>query len=348
MLYFVIFAYISTFLVLDLTKFSHFNKTALVVLYLFLILFIGARYEVGGDWNYYLYEIFYKDARTDLGYEILSLIGKNISAQHGIIFVNLCCAFLFLSCLFFLVTRFRYPFAGLLVAFPYGITAVAMEYTRQSVAIGFGFVAMYFMARNHNFKPMIFILIGSLFHKSIVILLIFLPLLYLRQVDIKKVCMGIVFFLVLTLICFKFDIFAGYISKIKFLYLSDMHYSKGGFIRIAIHIIPLILYIFMRKDIKNSKNINYILFDELSILIVVAMFLSIFLSTLVDRLGLYFIFFDIVIFSIFLERLEVKLKFTLAFLIIIENFLIFYIWYNYSFYAIHYWQPYKNFFLEML
>jgi len=303
--------------VLDLTKFSHFNKTALVVLYLFLILFIGARYEVGGDWNYYLYEMFYKDARTDLGYEILSLVGKNISTQHGIIFVNLCCAFLFLSCLFFLVTRFRYPFAGLLVAFPYSITVMAMGYTRQSVAIGFSFVAMYFMTRNDNFKSIIFILIGGLFHKSIAILLIFLPLLYLRQVDIKKVCMGIVFFLVLALICFKFDIFAGYISKIKFLYLSDIHYSKGGFIRIAIHIIPLVLYIFMR-------------------------------NTLADRLGLYFIFFDIVIFSIFLERLEVKLKFTLAFLIIIENFLIFYVWYNYSFYSIHYWQPYKNFFLEML
>ena len=127
-----------------------------------------------------------------------------------------------------------------------------------------------------------------------------------------------------------------------------MHYSNGAFIRIAVHIIPLVLYIFMRKDIKNRNNINYILFDELSILIVVAMFSSIFLSTLVDRLGLYFIFFDIVIFSIFIERLEIKLKFTLAFLIIIENFLIFYIWYNYSFYAIHYWQPYKNFFLEML
>ncbi|MGF7404804.1 EpsG family protein [Campylobacter concisus] len=348
MLYFVIFAYISTFLVLDLTKFLRFNKIALVVLYLFLILFIGARYEIGGDWNYYLYEMFYKDARADLGYEILSLIGKNISAQYGIIFVNLCCAFLFLSCFFFIVTRFRYPFAGLLVAFPYSITIVAMGYTRQSVAIGFGLVAMYFMARNHNFKSMIFILIGGLFHKSIAILLIFLPLLYLRQVDIKKVYMGIVFFIVLVLICFKFDIFAGYISKIKFLYLSDIHYSKGGFIRIAIHIIPLILYIFMRKDIKNRNNINYILFDELSILIVVAMFLSIFLSTLVDRLGLYFIFFDIVIFSIFLERLEIKLKFTLVFLIIIENFLIFYVWYNYSFYAIHYWQPYKNFFLEVL
>jgi len=43
-------------------------------------------------------------------------------------------------------------------------------------------------------------LIGGLFHKSIAILLIFLPLLYLRQVDIKKVCIGIVFFLVLVLL----------------------------------------------------------------------------------------------------------------------------------------------------
>lgn len=343
MIYFSIFCLLSLFSFFSLkpNKVSHFIFLTFI---LFLLFFVGFRYKIGCDWGNYIvmFDTINKNlTSTDFGYKIINILAYKM--DFDIAFVNFLCAILFFCCTFFFLSKMSYPLVGLIILFPYTIVVVAMGYTRQSVAIGLAMIAIYYIVyKFNNLKFILFLFLAFLFHKSSIFLILFLPFLHLKKMKLKSKYFYILIGLSLLIIIY---IFKNYYLHIKNIYLSGMVFSAGALPRLFIHLLPVFIYLIYKKKYTNL-NINFLNFASLFILFSIP--ISFFYSTIVDRLILYFIVFDIIILDRFMYCLKFKSKIIFLFFIIVINFLILYIWYNYSFYANTCWKPYQNYLQEIL
>ena len=124
---------------------KNFNLLTLYFFF-FFVLFIGFRFDVGGDWNQYLVMYLRVNDFSSSGF-ILGDPAFNflnlISSQLGIGFhgSNIICAGIFMYGLLKFCRYLPRPNLALLVAFPYLIIIVGMGYQRQSVAIGLSMLA---------------------------------------------------------------------------------------------------------------------------------------------------------------------------------------------------------------
>ena len=121
---------------------------------LFLVVLIGLREQVGGDWGNYLP---YLDSigplsllealqETEPGYALLNWLGAR--SGGGVYLVNTICGALFTFGLLRFCRAQPRPWLALTLAVPYLITVVAMGYSRQGVAIGFEMLALLALQRD--------------------------------------------------------------------------------------------------------------------------------------------------------------------------------------------------------
>lgn len=270
------------------------------VLYLIALIYsviIGFRYEVGGDWNAYLemlnmagnYSFWDYLNLNDKGYMLLNWMAYHYGG--GIYLVNFICALLFMYGLVRFVKLEPNPLLALLVAVPYLVVVVAMGYTRQSVAIGFVFLALSFYYERRLFWVVLSLTFATLFHKTAIVT--FLPLLLLPK-DIvstknKLLIVGwtAVLFYFLVFPAFNW-MFYTYVGKIGPLVESSkpLVESSGGLIRILINIIPAIIFLAFRNRFSVNREIAIImtLASVFSIILLPVVFKF---STIADRIGLY-------------------------------------------------------------
>ncbi|HAV2934850.1 EpsG family protein [Acinetobacter baumannii] len=327
-------------------------KVLYIVFLAFLCLMTGLRYEVGGDWENYLniYDYF-KGVNiiealtiTEPAYGLLNYIGQLLDFKT-IIFVNAICSIFFYSFFYKFSKKIENYWIPILVAFPYLILVVSMGYTRQSVAIAFvSFAILYGLERDIR-KFYIFSFLAILFHKSAIIVFMFLPLL-------------------LNLKYFNSTLFFSFYSLFSFLTMSGLVYysslsgdniytnqnsevsSAGAIFRVVVHFLALFFYLLYRKKIVNSFN-NYRIFDYMSLLIIFVFLLAIPFSTLADRFNLYLIIFDILVFSYLFSNISVNSRKIMVLTVIFFNSLMLYIWLNFGAWS-HAWLPYQNYLLRYI
>lgn len=333
---------------------SPLNKIFLSLFIVFLILFVGLRFQVGADW--YTYLLFYerynyidlKDVIFGMepGYYLLNYIGNYLGFADTV-FVNFICAAILFFFLFIFSIKLKKYWLVLLICYPYFILVVSMGYTRQSVAIAIALWAFYLLSENKNIKFITFILLAFLFHKTAILLLIFLPIYYLKN---EKVLSYLYCFLSMLILLFSLRYLTLNEESI-YLGNSDVSVSSTGVIvRFTYHLIPLFCYIIFRKDLCNSENkrMFILLMDYTCYLIVFLLFLSFYFSTLVDRFNLYLIFFDIfslISVSLLLNRNKQIILITV--LILFYSFHM-YVWFFYGNYAMKSWIPYSNYITNYL
>ena len=146
-----------------------------VLVGLIFTLAIGFRYQVGGDWSNYLFHYHHtigkplsRVAISDPGYAFLNWI---MARWHlGIYGVNTVCGAVFIAGLLVYCRQLPAPWLGFAVAVPYLIIVMAMGYTRQSVALGFFFLALAAIERDKFLQYLIWVALGATFHKSAVLL----------------------------------------------------------------------------------------------------------------------------------------------------------------------------------
>lgn len=163
-------------------KLSHsagnFLKT---VIFIFLVLFIGLRHEVGTDWFNYL--MWYRRVTSeglsfslkdiifgDSGYNLVNWISRKLNL--GLYGVNTICVIIFLAGLFTFLNYLgdnRRFFTGLLISYPYLIMVVASNYIRQSVALGLVFLVYVLLLREKELTALVTLASAFLFHKTSVI-----------------------------------------------------------------------------------------------------------------------------------------------------------------------------------
>ena len=232
------------------------SNISYVLLLLILSLFIGFRYEIGVDWDQYL-EIIdrYKNVpfsniftNVEPGYIFLSWLGSNF--DNGIYFVNVICSIIFSAGLISYSRNREYPWLSLLIAFPILIVTVAMGYTRQACAIGIEFFALLEIEKGRRNRAIIFTLIASTFHISI------LPLLLVFLKNPRKNLFKIKFILPATIVGYLIYL----VVKIKFgdallsyysLYIANDYSSMGAFYRIFPTFIASLLFIKNRFKFKQ-------------------------------------------------------------------------------------------------
>jgi hypothetical protein len=260
-------------------------------MFVFLVLMIGLRHEVGGDWIQYLEMLdTYTDrpvVTTEFGFQDPAFVLLNIFSVKtglGIYFLNLVSAIFFCYGLFVFCRAQPRPWLALAVAVPYLITVVAMGYTRQGVAIGIAMVAMTALAKGSIFRFVLWIALATTFHKSAIILLPMAVLANSKRRIFTFIWVGITSIILFALMVHE---------ALSFLmggYIEDAMQSSGAGIRIAMNAVPAALFLLFRKRFQLSGEHRsfwtWMAWSALFFVVLLAISPS---STAVDRIALYWI-----------------------------------------------------------
>ena len=312
---------------------------------IFLTTFIGLRFEVGGDWGAYLmyYDSFLgsklKDAfiiTSDPGYILINWASSKLG--WGIYAVNLFCGFIFSCGLAIFCRNLPRPMLGLLAAIPYLLIVVGMGYSRQGVALGFAMMGFVALGREKKLLFVFLIFLAAAFHKTAVVMLPIAALAATKNriwLIIWTGALGALSYL--TLFSDSFD-------RLYLYYVEHSYQSEGAFIRLLMLLIPSILILLWPHRFNFTQS-------ELSLwkvcaLISIGLFGLLFFtdaSTAVDRIALYMLPIQLVVFSylpeIFGQRGEIRQW--IIILIIIYFGLVLLVWSTFSDYSV-FWKPYQN------
>jgi len=310
-------------------------------IFIFLVLIIGLRHEVGGDWYQYLWYVenseglsFEDSLNTyEPAFSILNLLASKLNL--GVYFVNFIFAIIFsLGLLSFCRIQNR-PWLAVLVCVPYLITVVGMGYSRQAVAIGLVMIGFINLFKENTFKFIINIFVAALFHKTALILI---PFFLLTKSNNKKYKFIIICFIIIILYTF---ISIDYLESLKIGYIDSEYESTGATIRVSMNSVPAIIFLIYKNNFKLSAiQRNFWFWMSCSAILFIPLLFFSPSSTAIDRIALYWIPIQIVVWSGLPSAVPHRLNLLCFYFIIIYCFLIYLVWLNYSNHSFL-WIPYQ-------
>jgi hypothetical protein len=307
----------------------------------FLIILIGLRYRVGGDWFTYLEglelekNIQWKDLllKRDPGFTLVSWFSLALGASvYGI---NLICAAIFTGGLISLSRIQPYPWLSVLVAIPYLVIVVAMGYTRQAAALGFLMYGFGYLVRGRLAVYLLLVLLAGMLHKTA---FIFVALMLFRPGSGKlKNILGVGLLMGLVGVAYLVEQVDTFVLN----YVENTMESAGGQIRTLMNLPPaLILITYWKKW--GQKFDDRWLWGVISLLAIVCVPLVSIASTAVDRMALYLIPLQLVVWSRFPVLVQGSIERSFAFFIVVSIYAIVqYTWLVYGNHAFL-WIPYDN------
>ena len=309
------------------------------------VIIIGWRHEVGGDWINYVdqfdsmnyYSISDALTHADPGFIFIEYISNILG--FGIYTVNFVCGIIFSFGLIVFCRHMPRPWLGLAVSIPYIVIVLGMGYTRQGVALGCLMVGMSALGRGRSTEFFIWVLIGATFHKSAVILL---PLAALAAN--KSRILTIAWVAVLSFLAYN-TLLSDSIDKLRTNYIDAEYQSQGAIIRIAMNIIPALILIKYRNEIKA-----YITYPSIWIYMSIASIIFLVLIFIypsnagIDRVALYALPIQIIAFSclpMLITKSKKSQSYTVTFVTLYYAMVLF-VWLNFSVNSGS-WMPYRNY-----
>lgn len=263
-----------------------------------LVLMIGLRHEVGGDWMTYMDHLMVAKYETlaealeagDPAYSILNWVAATLDL--GVYFANLICAGLFAWGLIAFCRAQSMPWLAILVAVPYLVIVVAMGYTRQATAIGLAMLGLVALADHKTMKFVLFVVFAALFHKTAVILI---PLAVLANAK-NRIWSG--FLVGISALVFYQLLLQDSVEVLKAGYLVDQYASSGAAIRVAMNAVPAALFLILRNrfDLPPYMRVFWTWMALGAMGFIVLLYVSP-SSTAVDRFALYWIPIQLFVFS---------------------------------------------------
>ena len=308
----------------------------------FLIILIGLRNEVGCDWFAYLegleqsrdiaWDSIYS-TREDAGHILFGWISLALGAKgYG---VNLIYAIIFTWGLLRLSREQPYPWLAILVAIPYLVIVVAMGYTRQATAIGFLMYGFGYLLRGRVFAYLLLVFFAGMIHKTA---FIFFAIVFFRPGSSKlKSVLGVGLFIGLVGGAYL-------VEQANVLMLNYVTYtmeSGGGQIRTLMNLPPAIILLAYWKKWGQKYEDRWLwgLIALLACVCVPAVFIA---STAVDRMALYLIPLQLVVWARLPILLQGRIERTSVVLIVIFYYTIVqYTWLVHGTHAFC-WVPYDN------
>ncbi len=317
------------------------KSTPLLLLGSFFILLIGFRFEVGGDWGTYLHHytqtmnITFNEALKgkDPGHQALNwLMARWDMGVYGVNFVY---GAVFMIGLIKLCREQVYPWIAMTAAVPYMVIVVAMGYSRQSMALGIFMWAITYLQKGKLWTYVVLILIAALFHKTAIILLPLGMFLYEKGVLLRILMIVPIFYGAWDLLV------ADSQSNLIHEYIDKDMQSTGAKIRVAMNFIPALILLNYRKEWKRSFN-DYSFWFWVAVGSIFAMALVGVASTAVDRIALYFIPIQLVVYGRLPYLAKDKTSPSVMKIMIVAGYLAaLFVWLNFATHA-RYWIPYQN------
>ena len=306
---------------------------------LIVALMIGLRYEVGADWQTYGFifsragflDFWRVIAIGDPGFQALNWLVQRLGGE--VYWVNLVCAALFTWGLFRLARTQPYPWLAVLIAVPYMVIVVS-SYTRQGAALGILMAGLASLVRGGSLaRFIVYVTVAATFHRTAIAIL---PLVVFAKPTnrLLNVIGGVA-------ACYAlYDFFlANSMESFVENYIEREYSSQGAAIRIAMEVLAALIFLFRRKRFGFPEFEDRIWF-YFSVASFAAMAFLIFSpsSTAVDRLSLYLMPLQLVVFSrvpfIYTSR-------TLGVVIVAAySFAVQFVWLNFAVHA-QYWLPYR-------
>ena len=308
-----------------------------------LLLLVGLRHQVGGDWFSYLEPVELALNQNlsealalpgDLAYNTLAWLSAH--AGTGVYGVNILCAGLFSYGLMVFCQTSPRPWLSLAVAAPYLVIVVAMGYTRQGVAIGLVMMGLVALDKGKILKFVVWVSIASLFHKTALILI---PLAIFAGRTNWVALVG----LLLTTVMLFFFLLEEHLNHLVAGYLIDQYSSSGAAIRIAMNALPATVFLLYRKrfDLTNSQRVfwTWMALGGLAFIGLLAISPS---STAVDRVALYWIPMQLFVWSRWPDAMTQSHNSQLIWvaLVLFYSLVVQFIWLFYSEHS-YAWLPYQ-------
>jgi hypothetical protein len=313
-----------------------------------LLLLIGLRYQVGGDWANYV-EIYRRLAPQDLLGAVLSSRQEPaytfvnwLSARFGagIWLVNLICALPFVYGLMRLSRQQPNPWLALVVATPFLIIVVAMGFTRQAAALGCLMVGLTkIIERRSPVQFVLWALAGALFHRTA---LVFIPIMLVTSSKNKFLSYLLV---VVSAIVAYYTVLPGAIDQYGPGYIRSQYNAAGATVRVIMDVLPAILVLVTGDRFYWSSEEKSV-WRTFAILCIIAGLALPFISSsvIIDRLAMYLIPIQIFVYSrigyCFGLVRRGWLMWTTA--VIVYSAAVLFVWLNYAVNAFA-WLPYKNY-----
>lgn len=318
-----------------------------IVLFFTLLLFMGFR-DTCGDFERYveMYEAFKSESLIKNLTVTESIYGffNWLSAQFGweIYGVNTLCALVFLGCLFYAANQEPMPFYFLSISMPYFVIVVGMGYTRQGVAASLILLSMQSLRFG---KPWLFatqIVVAAGFHASAFAAL---PAILFGQLNYKNnaskllvrtIVIGLGIFGFYSVLRARYDLYV--IHYIEF----EGYTSGGALLRTSVTGIAGVLFYWKRNEWQrmfgDRSSLQLFAFASLAVVP-----FSLIASTPADRIGLYLIPFQLIVFSRFPCLMQTKSSFrNMQLAIAVGYVLYFFTWLHLGTYSRLLWVPYET------
>jgi hypothetical protein len=272
------------------------------LVWLFITLLVGFRFEVGGDWGtytQYLRDVIYRRVdfveiltKKDPSYYLLNWISAEM--DWGIFGVNLIGGAIFALGLVVFCQRQPSPWLALAVSIPYAVIVVAMGYSRQGIALGLEMLGLVSLSNKSTLKFVMWVALAGTFHRSAVLLL---PIAALARSQNRY--LSIAWAGAASAIFYYLLLGGGEADKLVSTYVGSYVQSQGAAVRLVMNALPACILLGWRSRFSFSES-ERSLWWWLAI-IALAM-LGLFLvsssaSTALDRMALYMLPLQIVVFA---------------------------------------------------
>lgn len=295
----------------------------------FLLIFIGFRYEIGGDWQIYN-KFFFDIGRGDTDLNLRELIDygltytfiNKIAYYLGIQFigVNFIFALIFMHSLSNFIKDTNNRWLALAISFPIIIVVLGMGYTRQGLAFAFSLYLIRSL-ENKNFSlSVIYLILASLSHATALILTlyIFLYTFYYKKYFHLIILISIPTFFVL----FFFDKF----YHLLYFYVGTGQHllAIGSIPRSLLLVLTAVLFLFLKNKYLDMSSYQLFFYKWISYLIMIIFPFSIITTVAADRLMLYLYSLKLALVS-FAKLKNVKIN-TIIFILVSIYFFYLIVW----------------------
>lgn len=320
---------------------------AWLLMALALVVLIGFRWETGGDWGNYqriveeaMWNPLQLSPLGDPGFTLLSHYAAHTNL--GLLVITIASGVLMGATL----TRFCLaqprPWLCMAVAVPYLVVVMGMGYIRQGMAISFLMMGLVSLQRGNVWRYYAWICCGALFHSTALALLPLGALVGGRN-QLMRILLAL-----LLLALLSWAILTTHENSYVKTYLVAGMDSAGAAIRLFMCALPGAIFLVFRArfDLEEPKRDVWTVLSLAALAAFAALFVSR-SSTVVDRLGLYLIPLQCLVYA----RMPIALAndrrgdrlLTVSILALYA--LSFFVWLNFAD-NVDYWLPYRSLFFQ--
>lgn len=275
------------------------SKPYLISVCLFLLWFMGARYQVGCDFTGYLNRFLWTPTHLtaldfiqnyeEPGFWLLS--HYVISNDLSYMWLNLLASFIMVTCFYIFCREHKNRVMILALLFPVVIVQLGMSGIRQGIATAFLMVSSVAWMRGGRVWTAVWILVGAQFHASVIT---FFPLALIagRRLSTQRLFGALVIGVPVAVY-----LLGGRLDTYSDRYIGTDVTSGGALIRYTLIMIPAVFFIRYRRQLEASFPHAYELMKLFTLISFALIPVALFSTIMLHRMNYYIMPFSILTFS---------------------------------------------------